>query len=164
VKLFGDMKIVRTMYGLGAASSTFCCMYCKVRKDQLASSLADDTWDLALSDMRSVTDMANEYSRRIDMGAYDKASDRYWHNQVAPPLFNVTLSDSPGEPLHMVLRITDKFEKVHTRFRTELNISDERYDETLRDMKVHKGWMGYDGNDCKKILKQLDKYLSLVNQ
>jgi hypothetical protein len=41
---FGDMKFTRMTYGLGSASSTYCCQWCNVVQKEMGKSLKNEKW------------------------------------------------------------------------------------------------------------------------
>ena len=137
----GDMKLQLLLYGRGAASSTYPCLYCDVRLDELLASVTArvDNFDVPFERMTSVATMHSRYAERTERGYTATSDDCRWYNQQFPPLLPVEPHHCPIEKLHLKLRLVDKFDSIFEALRTAMKVSDGDYRLLLKRLHVFKG-------------------------
>jgi hypothetical protein len=189
---FGDMKFTRIWYGLGAASSTYCCQWCNCTKHELEDSLTNDKWyehdadadadagddaddggwwvqrgrDWPLTKMRTYEAMKKLWADRGGERK-KKKDDADYGNQIAEPLMPFDTALSPLDWLHAVINICRKFEEVHQWMRSKLGMEkaegDAKYQKHLHDhIGVNRTIQGLTGGECARILKNAVVYISMV--
>jgi len=128
------------LYGRGAASSTYPCLWCWVRGKDLLQSITTrvDEFDLPFERMPTVKEMADKYAERVERNYMDDSDDARFFNQKHAPLIDIDPWRCPPEKLHLQLRPVDKFDEIHEVLPKERKISDTDYQRLLRRLHVFK--------------------------
>ncbi len=92
----GDMKFLLNVYGLGAANSENCCLWCKVPKSRFDES----NLQTSITDVKKNARSLNE--------AFKTNGEKNKDGYKRPPLTGVSFQNAVVDLLHMWLRITDK--------------------------------------------------------
>jgi hypothetical protein len=154
---FGDLVFTRYLYGLGSVASTYCCIYCLCKLDQLPNSLYEDTWDIPLSSMRTHQSLVDQLVMRTSGGLdISTTDDKDYQNVKAMPSLLIDMKDAPPDPLHATLRMVSLCENKRQSMGDDLKIEDHPYKEEyypmLRSIGVSRAITGLTGNECGRIL------------
>jgi hypothetical protein len=143
---FGDLKMQLMLYGRGAASSTYPCLWCWVKSTdgELLKSITTDVdkYDISFDQMPTVQKMADNYDERVRNNYIDDSDDWRSGSQKNPPLININPCRCAPEKLHLELRPCDKFDEIHEGMRKVQKINDTEYQRLLRRLHVFKGNLG----------------------
>lgn len=140
-----DLKLCNIMSGVMPCSSTYPCCYCEVSKENLEGS----------SNLRTIKNIKENFAQWLNDGA-DKKSAKNFKCCVADPIFSCNENKSildilPPPELHLYLGVINGlFNNMEKEFKG-VALSWAQACNVERQVTY-----GFNGNDCKQLLKKLD--------